>query len=117
MTSLYDRFRWAQALFELRDYRGAATTLEGVLAEAGDVRHGLDDARLLLARAYFHSAQLGRAEEVARGILEDEPEHDYAALLLGRTLQRVGRHEEARRYLTRAAVLGAPGLDDPAAGS
>jgi Flp pilus assembly protein TadD len=105
----YDRFRWAEELFADRQYRTAAQVLEHVLHpdnvdELGGV--GTTDARLLLARAYFFSAQLGRAEREARTVLEDQPTEAYAALLLGRTLQRGQRHDEARTYLAMAEAMG-----------
>ena len=64
------------------------------------------DLRLLLARAYFHSAQLGRAEATLHEIIEESPTDAYAHLLLGRTLQRAGRHDEAARPLALAEILG-----------
>ena len=109
----YERFRWAEGQFEDRDYRGAARTLEALLEdlerEPGEAGHPLTDVRLLLARAYYHSAQLRHAEAAARAVLADQPTEAYAALLLARTLQRGSRHEEARRALNLAAALGAPG--------
>jgi Flp pilus assembly protein TadD len=65
--------------------------------------------RLLLARAYYHSAQLGRAETAARAVLADDPTDDYAALLLARTLERSSRKDEAAGALRVATALGAPG--------
>ncbi|MCL8026134.1 hypothetical protein [Nocardioides bruguierae] len=109
----HDRYTWAQSLFGMNDYRGAIKELESLLAElavdedAG--RAGVTDARLLLARAYFHSASLGRAESTARAVLAEDPTDAYAALLLARTLERQARPEEAQMLLRRAAVLGAPG--------
>jgi Flp pilus assembly protein TadD len=116
---LYDRFTWARDLFAHRDYRGAARVLETLLAEAGDasgsVAHGLTDARLLLARSYYHSAQLRRAEATARQVLDEDPTDSYAALLLARTLERGSRHEEAAAAMNLAAALGAPGTSMDAA--
>ncbi len=108
----FQRFRRAQSLFESRDYRGAARELELLLADSGtDVLHSMSAARLLLARAYFHSAQLRRAEETTRAVLRDDPVNSYAALLLARTLERSGRGREAGPVLALARALGAPGLD------
>jgi predicted Zn-dependent protease len=108
----YDRYRWAEDRFAHRDYLGAARTLEALLAEASerpdDVGHGLAEVRLLLARAYYHSAQLGRAETTLRALLADHPTDEYAALLLARTLERGSRHEEARAASRFAEALGAP---------
>ena len=107
----YDRYRWAEELFARRDYRAAAGVLEEVVAEASlaEVGHSLTDARTLLARAYFHSAQLRRAEETARVVLAEDPTDAYAALLLAHTLRRTARPEEAERMMARAVALGAPG--------
>lgn len=111
MQQLYDRYRWAEDLFEHRDYLAAAAVLEALLAEAADrpedVGHGLAEPRLLLARAYFHSAQLRRAEAAVRELLADHPSDAYAALLLARTLERGSRHDEARAARRVAEALGA----------
>jgi thioredoxin-like negative regulator of GroEL len=111
VSTTYLRFRSAENLFEQRDYRGAATVLEEILASAaGEAdHHGLGDARTLLARAYYHSAQLRKAESTTRGLLADDPTDAYAALLLARTLQRANRPEEAAGFHALAAALGAPG--------
>ncbi len=111
MQHFYDRYRWAEDRFAHRDYRGAARSLQALLDEAaarpGDVGHGLAEARLLLARSYYHSAQLRRAEETVRGLLADHPTDAYAALLLARTLERGSRHEEAGAAFRLAEALGA----------
>jgi len=104
---MYDRYRFAETLFEQRDYLRAADLLEAVIAEArDDVVHGLTDARLLLARSYYHSARLTRAEDEVRTLLGDDPGNGYAVLLLGRTLQRQSRHDEATGLLNRAEAMG-----------
>jgi len=103
------RLAWAQSLFEHRDYAAAARALADLVDEAAadrdEVLHGTTDLRLLLARAYYHSAQLGRAEQTLRTVVEEAPTDGYAHLLLGRTLQRAGRHDEAQRSLALAEVL------------
>lgn len=101
----YTQLRYAEALYAQRDYSEAALVLEKLLAHS-EVAHGTTDARLLLARAYFHSAQLKGAEREARAVLDAQPTEGYAALLLGRTLQRQSRHTEARNYLAMAKVWG-----------
>ncbi|MBW8731468.1 MAG: tetratricopeptide repeat protein, partial [Terrabacter sp.] len=70
------------------------------------VLHSVTDLRLMLARAYFQSAQLGRAEATLNEVIEQSPTDSYAHLLLGRTLQRAGRHAEAARPLALAEILG-----------
>jgi tetratricopeptide (TPR) repeat protein len=102
--------RWlrAQELFAQRSYREAAALLRELLdsTDAAEIGHGLTDARLLLARAYFHSAQLRRTIEAAEDLLAEDPTEPYAHLLLGRALQRQGRRDEARPHLRLAELLG-----------
>ncbi|WP_459754160.1 tetratricopeptide repeat protein [Streptomyces sennicomposti] len=87
--------------FDARDYAGAARVLDGLVEEVPEQT----GPRLLLARAYYHSAQLHRAEAELRIIVERDPVEAYARLMLGRTLQRQGRHEEAATHLRIASAL------------
>lgn len=98
----YDAFRWAEDLFEHRDYYSAAIVLQHLVDTHPDERD-LASARELLARSYFHSAQSGRAAEVARDLLERDPGHAYAAVLLFRSLERSAGSDPARRDEARAA--------------
>lgn len=121
------RLAWAQGLFERGDYLAAAPALADLVAEVeqtraddredssadGAVLHATTDLRVLLARAYYHSAQLGRAEAVLRPLLDESPTDAYAHLLLGRTLQRAGRHDDAARPLALAQVLGDYDVPEP----
>ncbi|MEV7074244.1 tetratricopeptide repeat protein [Streptomyces sp. NPDC093990] len=102
--------RWERAglLFEARDYSGAAKLLAAVVEEAPEQT----GPRLLLARAYYHSAQLRRAEEQLRVIVERDPVEHYAHLMLGRTLQRLGRAEEAEPWLRMAGAFAGEFPDD-----
>ena len=110
------RLSWAQGLFERGDHVAAATALAELVDEIESSRtagatdeavlHSVTDLRLMLARAYFQSAQLGRAEATLSQVIEESPTDSYAHLLLGRTLQRAGRHAEAARPLALAEVLG-----------
>jgi predicted Zn-dependent protease len=95
--------RWARAglFFEAKEYATAALVLETVVAEVPEQLA----PRLLLGRAYYHSAQLSRAERELRAILERWPVEDYAQLLLGRTLERQGRAAEAAPHLRIAAAM------------
>ena len=71
-----------------------------------DVGHELTDVRLLLARSLYHSAQLNGAIRVATELLEHDPNEPYAHLLVGRSLQRQGRRDEAQPHLRLAELLG-----------
>ncbi|MEL7991141.1 tetratricopeptide repeat protein [Streptomyces albidoflavus] len=108
MTETYFEFgtpadRWdrAQLFFEAKEYTTAVRIMNGLVEEAPEHQ----GARLLLARAYYHSAQLGRAERELRTLLAADPVESYATLLLGRTLERQGRNDEARPYLRMAAAM------------
>jgi len=106
--TMAERYERARGLFEHGEYRSAAEELSA-LVDASALEpplHGTTELRLLLARAYFHSAQLQGAERVTRAILVDDPDEAYANLVLGRTLQRQGRHDEARPHLAMAELLG-----------
>ncbi|MEV7781270.1 tetratricopeptide repeat protein [Kitasatospora sp. NPDC088351] len=91
----------AKFSFDSKAYSDAARLLEAVLAqEPANL-----SVRLLLARSYYHSAQLSRAEAELRRVLDADPAEDYARLMLGRTLERQGRAEEARPHLRLAAAM------------
>ena len=60
--------------YELGDHVAAAEELEPIVdAEPGHVA-----SRLLLARAYFHSARLTKAETQLREVIERAPDEAYA---------------------------------------
>ncbi|GGZ36620.1 hypothetical protein GCM10010387_33360 [Streptomyces inusitatus] len=95
--------RWdrAQLFFDAKEYATAARILRGLVEEApGQVAQ-----RLLLARTYYHSAQLGRAETELLAVLELDPVEHYARLMLGRTLERQGRPLDAAPHLRIAAAM------------
>ncbi|MZD10589.1 tetratricopeptide repeat protein [Streptomyces sp. SID5785] len=87
--------------FDAKEYTTAARILDGLVEEVPEQT----GPRLLLARAYYHSAQLRRAETQLRTIVERDPVEHYARLMLGRTLERQGRDDEAAPHLRMAAVL------------
>jgi Flp pilus assembly protein TadD len=102
------RLALAEGLFDRGDHLGAATAYAELVDQARreDLGHGTTALRTTLASAYFGSAQLGRAEAVLRELVEESPDDGYLHLLLGRTLQRQRRHDDARRHLALASVLG-----------
>ncbi|MGW0810263.1 DsbA family protein [Nonomuraea sp. NPDC002799] len=95
------RLRWAESLLDQRDPLGALTLLRPLLAEHGGDR----GVRTLAARAYFASAQLNRARTALESLVAQSPDDSYARHLLGRTLQRQGRQQEAASHLTLAATM------------
>ncbi|MFH0519377.1 tetratricopeptide repeat protein [Streptomyces sp. M41] len=96
-----ERWERARMFFDAKDFAAAARVL-GKLVEEVPAQTG---PRLLLARAYYHSAQLRRAESELRIIVENDPVEQYARLMLGRTLQRQGRQQEAERHMRLASAL------------
>lgn len=109
------RYARAHGLFDAGEFGAAAAVLAELAAEIGEdsatTTSGAttSDAvavRLLLARAYYHSAQLRRAEAEVRAVLAADPANAYAHLLLGRTLERLSRHAEARGPLRLAEAMG-----------
>ncbi|MEV6999009.1 MULTISPECIES: tetratricopeptide repeat protein [unclassified Streptomyces] len=106
-TTYYDhgtpaeRWERARMFFDAKDYAAAARVL-GKLVEEVPEQTG---PRLLLARSYYHSAQLRRAESELRVVIERDPVEHYARLMLGRTLQRQGRDDEAEPHLRLASAL------------
>ncbi|MFF5713231.1 MULTISPECIES: tetratricopeptide repeat protein [Streptomyces] len=96
-----ERWERAQLFFDAKEYGTAVRILRGLVAE-----HPEQTAqRLLLARAYYHSAQLSRAETELRAVLERDPVEHYARLMLGRVLERQGRKDEAAPHLRMAAAM------------
>ena len=104
------RLELARSLFARGDFAAAATALAELVTDAerddAHTLHSTTELRVLMARAYFGSAQLGRAEAVLREVVQAAPADGYAHLMLGRTLQRQGRHDDARRHLALAELLG-----------
>ena len=96
-----ERWERARMFFDAKDYAAAARVLGGLVEEVPEQT----GPRLLLARAYYHSAQLLRAESELQVIVERDPVEHYARLMLGRTLQRQGRTDEAEPHLRLASAL------------
>ncbi|GLY23612.1 tetratricopeptide repeat protein [Micromonospora echinospora] len=94
-------YRRATMFFEAGDPTGAARLLEPIVA----AEPGNASVRQLLARAYFQSAQLGRAEEQLRVLVDQDPSDHYAHHVLGRTLERLNRPVDALRHLRIAAAM------------
>jgi len=91
----------ARVFFELGDPAEAAR----ILAPVADEAPRNVSVRLLLARAYYHSAQLRRAESEFRAVTELDPVEDYALFGLGRTLERQSRPAEALPCFRLAAAM------------
>ena len=107
MTDPYEEFRRAEVFLAAGQPAEAVRILEPVLAEAPDSTAAVE----LLARALFASAQLDRAETALTRLVELRPDDGWARFALARTLERLGRADEAA---TQRRIAGALGFtDDP----
>jgi len=100
-TDNVELFRKAESLLASRRPLAALDALAPVL----DAEPNAPSVQLLAGRAYFHSAQLNRAEQAFRRVLDADPSDHYARFVLGRTLQRLGRLEESLTQLRMAVAM------------
>ena len=100
---LHSEFLRADLLFAMGQPTEAARILEPVV----DSEPGNGAALELLARSYFGSAQLDRAEEALTRLVELAPANGWARRALARTLERQSRADEAVAHHRMADALGA----------
>lgn len=101
MESVYDLFRRGTELLEAGDYHAAIVPLE----RARDLDPDPASIREALGRACFRAQRYDQARCEFEAVVERAPTNDYALFCLGRSLQRLGRHAEARAPLALAACL------------
>lgn len=101
MTDQLAAYRAAAVLYDAGDAVGAARELEPILADEAAPKSVLE----LAGRAYFRSAQLRRAEDAFRQLVERDPTDAYARFALGRTLERQSRPDEAASCYRIAAAM------------
>ena len=97
-TRLYRR---GTALLDAGDYHAAAVSL----AQARDSDPDKTSIREALGRALFHCHSYGDAASEFQAVVDFAPTNDFALFCLGRCLQLLGRHAEARHPLTLAACM------------
>lgn len=107
MSETYQEFVRGQRYFDLGDFIGAARILAPVAEAERTNRTVLE----LLGRAYFHSAQLRRAEATFRRLVELDPVDSWAHAALARALERQGREEEAGPHRRLHAAMSGGSLD------
>ena len=100
--TMYEKFRRADFLLALNQPDEAAKVLAPIVDAVPDHTAALE----LYARALFASAQLGRAEQALRSLVELRPDDGLAHLALARTLQRQSKPAEATVHLRLAEALG-----------
>lgn len=99
--NVYDLFQRGTQLLDEGDFHAAAVPL----SRARDLEPHKDSIREALGRAYFHAQRYDQAREEFEAIVAHAPTNDYALFCLGRSLQLLGRHAEARHPLALAACL------------
>ncbi len=102
-TDLHSEYLRADLFFSLGQPVEAARALEPLVA----AEPGNEAALELLARSYFGSAQLQRAEDALRRLVELAPANGWARRALARTLERQSRHDDAVAHHRVADALGA----------
>jgi len=107
VADVYELFCNGTRLLEQGDFHAATIPL----SRARDLEPGKDSIREALGRALFGAQRYEEAAAEFGAIVEHRPTDDYAQFCLGRSLQQLGRHAEARGPLTLAARLQ-PQRDD-----
>ena len=102
MSDVYELYRRGTALLEARDYHAATVAL----SRARDLDPEPDlDPRGAGPRLLPRRASTRRRAAEFEAVVQRAPTNDYALFCLGRSLQQLGRHAEARRPLALAACL------------
>jgi Flp pilus assembly protein TadD len=86
---------------------GQPTEAARILVPVVEAEPANEAALELLARSYFGSAQLNRAEEALGRLVELAPSNAWARRALARTLERQSRRDEAAVHHRLADALGA----------
>ena len=100
---LHSEYLRADLLFAV----GQPTEAARILAAVVEAEPANEAALELLARSYFASAQLGRAETALLRLVERAPANGWARRALARTLERQSRRDEAVAHHRVADALGA----------
>jgi Flp pilus assembly protein TadD len=101
MDDLYDLYRKGTELLEAGHHHQAVIPL----TRARDLAPDKSSIREALGRALFGAQRYEQAAREFEAVCEHAPTNDYAQFCLGRSLQLLGRHAEARGPLALAANL------------
>jgi Flp pilus assembly protein TadD len=101
MDDVYELFRRGTSLLEEGDHHQATVPL----GRARDLAPDKTSIREALGRALFHAQRYEEAAAEFAAVIERAPTNDFALFCLGRSLQLLGRHAEARKPLALAACL------------
>ena len=97
----YDLFQNGMRLLEEHDFHAAAVPL----ARVRNLEPDKTSIREALGRALFGAQRYTEAVTEFEAVVERAPTNDYALFCLGRSLQQLGRHDEARKPLALACCL------------
>ena len=106
-TSAYDSYRNGLELLEQGDHHAALIAL----MRAREVEPEAASVREALGRALFGAHRYREAAAEFQAVVDGAPTNDYALFCLGRALQLLGAHDDARRPLALAACMR-PERDD-----
>ena len=101
MDSVFDLYRRGCDLLHHGDHQAAIVPL----SRARDLEPDKASIREALGRALFGAQRYEDAATEFSRIAAQAPTNDYALFCLGRAMQQLGRHEEARHPLALACSL------------
>lgn len=101
MDDVYDLFQRGTELLEAGHNHQATIPL----SRARDLDPDKASIREALGRALFGARRYREAAAEFEAVIERAPTNDFALFCLGRSLQMLGRHAEARKPLALAACL------------
>jgi Flp pilus assembly protein TadD len=107
MDDAYELYRRGTELLDGGHHHQATIPL----SRARDLAPEHTSVREALGRALFHTQHYEQAAQEFQAVIDRAPTNDYALFCLGRSLQMLGRHAEARMPLAQAAGM-APGRPD-----
>ena len=99
--SVYELFTRGTQLLEDGDFHAATVPL----ARAAEIEPDKTSIREALGRALFRSQRYEQAAAEFEAVVDRAPTNDFALFCLGRSLQLLGRHHEARGPLALACNL------------
>ena len=101
MDDVYDLFQRGTELLAAGHHHAAVVPL----SRAAELAPDKTSVREALGRALFHSQRYEPAATEFQAVVDRAPTNDFALFCLGRCLQLLGRHADARKPLTLAACL------------
>lgn len=101
MSNVYELYKTGTRLLEAGDFHAATVPLRRVR----ELEPGKDSIHEAYGRALFGAQRYSEAAEEFGAIAEHSPTDHYALFCLGRSLQQLGRHADARAPLAQACHL------------